>query len=260
MLGWQRCSAGNDVRLAMVFGWLGLAAVVGVQISYPLVSGDARAKLVVVTVLLGWLLSVGHALGTRGWRVASALVAITTGGGLLVEAMGAGTGFPFGGYTYGDALGPKLLGVPLIIPLAWTWMAWPAWLAAGRLTRHAMIRVGLAGLGLAAWDLFLDPQMVRERYWRWSYPSPTLPGVHDVPVGNHLGWLAVALAMMALLAATPAGTDRGRDAPMLALYLWTYYSSILAHAVFLQLPASALWGGLGMGLVAVPLTVRLIRR
>jgi uncharacterized membrane protein len=103
--------------------------------------------------------------------------------------------------------------------------------------------------------------MVRERYWRWAHPSRTLPGVHDVPAGNYLGWLAVALAMMALLAAVrPADVDRGRDAPMLALYLWTYYSSVLAHAVFLRLPASALWGGVGMGLVAVPLTVRLVRR
>jgi hypothetical protein len=53
-------------------------------------------------------------------------------------------------------------------------------------------------------------------------------------------------------------TVRGPDAPMLALYLWTYYSSVLAHAVFLGLPASAGWGALGMGLVAVPLTVRLM--
>ena len=224
-------------------------------------SGDARATLVVATVLLGWLLSVGHGLATRGWRTAAALVAITTGGGLLVEAVGVGTGFPFGEYSYGDALGPRLLGVPLVIPLAWTWMAWPAWLAAGVLARTAAVRVGLAGVGLAAWDLFLDPQMVRERYWRWAHPSPTLPGVDDVPVGNYLGWLAVALAMMALLAAIAPGiVERGRDAPMLALYLWTYYSSVLAHAVFLRLPASACWGGLGMGLVAVPLTVRMIRR
>ncbi len=34
---------------------------------------------------------------------------------------------------------------------------------------------------------------------------------------------------------------------MLALYLWTYASSVLAHAVFLGLPASAAWGALGMG-------------
>jgi putative membrane protein len=46
---------------------------------------------------------------------------------------------------------------------------------------------------------------------------------------------------------------------MLALYLWTYASSVLAHAVFLGLPASAAWGGLGMGAVAVPLAVRLSR-
>jgi uncharacterized membrane protein len=250
-----------------MFGWLGLAAVVGVQIAYPLVSGDTRATLVVVTVLLGWALSVGHALVTRGWRFAAILVAVSTGGGLAVEAIGVHTGFPFGAYAYGDALGPKLFGVPLVIALAWTWMAWPAWVVAAKLTGHAIARIGLAGLGLAAWDLFLDPQLVRERYWRWLHPSPSLPGVAEVPVSNYLGWLAVALVMMTLLAvATTAVTTPivtaaggGRDAPMLALYLWTYYSSVLAHAVFLRLPASALWGGIGMGLVAVPLTARLVR-
>ena len=46
---------------------------------------------------------------------------------------------------------------------------------------------------------------------------------------------------------------------MLALYLWTYYSSVLAHAVFLDLPASALWGGIAMGAVAVPVSVKLVR-
>jgi hypothetical protein len=43
------------------------------------------------------------------------------------------------------------------------------------------------------------------------------------------------------------------------LWFWTYASSVLAHAVFLGLPASAAWGGIGMGLVVVPLAVRLGR-
>jgi uncharacterized membrane protein len=153
---------------------------------------------------------------------------------------------------------PRLLGVPLIIPLAWTWMAWPAWLAAGGLVSPLAGRVLVAGVGLASWDLFLDPQMVAERYWVWSGSFHGLPGVPDVPVGNYVGWLLVALVMMALLYRVPA-TSRD-DAPMHALYLWTYCSSVLAHAVFLGLPWSALWGGLGMGLVAVPLGVRLWRR
>ncbi|HEX8629541.1 MAG TPA: carotenoid biosynthesis protein [Catenuloplanes sp.] len=248
--------------------WLLLAVLVLAQIGYPLTAGADRARLTVLTVVLGYLLSVGHALLTRGVRVAAALVVVTTGGGLAVEALGLATGFPFGGYDYSGQLGPKLLGVPLVIPLAWTWMAWPAWLAGVRLARRRAVRVVLAGVGLAAWDLFLDPQMVGEGYWTWVDPVPALPGVPSVPVGNYLGWLVVALAMMTVLAAAtgrsptaspgPAG-GTADDRPMYALYLWTYASSILAHAVFLDLPASAVWGGLAMAVVAVPLAVALIR-
>jgi uncharacterized membrane protein len=235
--------------------WLSLAALVLLQIGYPLVSGGTRAALVMVTVVVGFVLSVGHAFATRGARVAVLLVAVTCLGGLATEALGVATGLPFGPYDYGDALGPKLFGVPWVIPLAWTWMAWPAWLAAGVVTSSRVFRVLVAGVGLAAWDLFLDPQMVAERYWVWSGSFTGLPGVPDIPVQNYLGWLLVAVVMMACL---PAGD--GDDRPMYALYLWTYGSSVLAHAVFLGLPWSALWGGLGMGLVAVPLGVRLWRQ
>ena len=161
------------------------------------------------------------------------------------------------------ALGLRLGPVPLVIPLAWTWMAWPAWLAAVRLADRSLPRILAAGLGLAAWDLFLDPQMVGQGYWVWAHPSPALPGVAGIPVGNYLGWLVVAVVLMAGLA-TAAGDRVHRplpaDAPMLALYLWTYFSSVLAHLAFLSLPGSALWGGLGMGLVALPLCLRLWRR
>jgi putative membrane protein len=141
-------------------------------------------------------------------------------------------------------------------------MAWPAWLAAGRLTATRTTRVLLAGVGLAAWDLFLDPQMVAEQYWQWSDPRPSLPGVPDIPISNYAGWLGVAVVLMALFAAATSGSraDPADDAPMLALYLWTYASSVLAHAVFLGMPASAAWGALGMGLVALPLLWRLATR
>jgi putative membrane protein len=239
--------------------WASLAALVLVQIGYPLVHGAIRARFVVVIVLLGYGLSVAHAALTRGGRAAGALVLVTTAGGFAVEALGVASCVPFGCYRYGAALGPRPLGVSWVIPLAWTWMAWPAWLAAGRLVRRLPLRVPLAGLGLAAWDLFLDPQMVSEGYWTWSHPRPALPGVPGVPVGNYAGWLVVAVVMMAVLAAVPDVRRPGDDAPMLALYLWTYGSSVLAHAVFLDLPAAAAWGGVAMGLVAVPLGVRLWR-
>jgi uncharacterized membrane protein len=240
--------------------WALLGVLVLTQICYPLTSGGVRAGLTVATVLLGYLLSVSHALLTRGVRAAAALVGTATLGGFAVEAVGVATGFPFGTYVYSGQLGPKLLGVPLIIPLAWTWMAWPAWLAAVRLVRGRAARIGVAALGLAAWDLFLDPQMVAEGYWRWRSATPALPGVPGIPVGNYLGWLGFALVLMtafSLLFPERPGVD---DRPIMGLWVWTYASSVLAHAVFLGLPASAAWGGVVMGLVVVPLIVKLRRR
>ncbi|MGC4749593.1 carotenoid biosynthesis protein [Micromonospora sp. DT201] len=255
--------------------WTLLAVLVFAQICYPLTTGPTRAGLTVATVVLGWLLSVGHALLSRGPRVAAALVAVATGGGFAIEAIGVATGVPFGSYDYSGELGPKLAGVPLIIPLAWTWMAWPAWLAAVRLTGgngstagsgttagRWVGRIALATVGLAAWDLFLDPQMVAEGYWVWRDATGALPGLPGIPISNYLGWLLFAVLMMSALrplaGLAAEHTDR-RDHPMVALYLWTYFSSILAHAVFLDLPASALWGAAGMSVTAVPLAVALLR-
>ncbi|MFI5914952.1 carotenoid biosynthesis protein [Dactylosporangium sp. NPDC051541] len=249
--------------------WILFGALVLAEIGYPLTEGRARTALVVATVVLGYVISVAHAWLTRGRRTAVALILITTGGGFLVEAVGRATGYPFGDYDYTAALGPRLLGVPLAIPLAWTWMAWPAWTAAGRITTNRIAKIAVAGVGLAAWDLFLDPQMVSQGYWQWHTTTPALPGVPGIPLTNYLGWLIVATALMALLHITEKydkGESYGRreksepsDAPMHAMYLWTYASSILAHAVFLGLPASAAWGAAGMGLVAIPLAVRLWR-
>jgi carotene biosynthesis associated membrane protein len=231
-----------------------------VQIGYPLAGGRGRAALTVATVLLGYVLSVSHAVARRAGL---ALVGTATLGGFAVEAIGVHTGFPFGTYDYSGQLGPKLLGVPLIIPLAWTWMAWPAWLSAVRITGHRAGRIALAAAGLAAWDLFLDPQMVAEGYWTWRSPTPALPGLPGVPIGNYLGWLGFAVLLMAALSAAGGAKiddPRPGDAPILALWLWTYASSVLAHAVFLGLPASAAWGGVLMGAVVLPLVPRLVSR
>ena len=236
--------------------WALLGALVLVQIGYPLAGGRVRAGLTVATVVLGCLLSVGQAIHRRA---AIALISTATLGGFAVEAIGVATGFPFGTYDYSGQLGPKLLGVPLIIPLAWTWMAWPAWLAAIRITTSRIARIALAAAGLAAWDLFLDPQMVAEGYWTWRSPTPALPGVPGVPIGNYLGWLGFAILLMTALSIAGGhriDDPRPADAPILALWLWTYASSVLAHAVFLGLPASAAWGGVLMGAVVLPLLVR----
>jgi putative membrane protein len=233
---------------------LGVATVLA-QIAYPLVHGSSRNLLTVVTVCLFAAATVSHAWSSCGARATCLVLLVTLGLGWGAEVCGVHTGFPFGHYTYSDTLGARRWGVPLVVGLAWTMLAWPAALVARRVVAGFGARVVVGAWGLASWDLFLDPQMVAAGHWRWRHPSPHLPGVDSVPLTNYAGWLLVAalisLALQGLLRSRPVTDDR---AP-LVLFAWTYVSSVLALGVFLHLPAAAAWGALGMGLVALPLAL-----
>ncbi len=260
----RRGAAVRSPALASVPVALAAATVLS-QIAYPLVSGPARDRVTVASVVLFFATSVSHALLWRGPRFTFALVAVTAGGGLLVEAVGVATGIPFGAYAYADTLGPKALGVPVVIPLAWTMMAYPALLVGRRIAQGPVLGPVAAGAALASWDLFLDPQMVDAGHWTWAGGGG--PALLGIPVGNFLAWFVVAVAMMALLWRVPVpglpvvGADQRRralraDRVPFALYLWTYASSVLAHLAFFGLPGSALLGGVGMGAVVALFAAR----
>jgi len=236
---------------------LGVATVLA-QIAYPLTSGTARSGLSMLTVSLFFAASVTHALAWRGARFTAALLAVTTLGGLAVEAVGVGTGFPFGAYAYTDSLPPRILGVPWVIPLAWTMMAYPALIVGRRISASPRAGVLAAAAAFATWDLYLDPQMVDAGHWVWSGGGPALLGI---PLTNYAGWFLTGLVMMALLwrPFATASAPRIDDRLPTTLWLWTAIGSFVAHAVFLGLPGSAVAGGLGMGAVAVAF-VRALRR
>jgi carotene biosynthesis associated membrane protein len=243
--------ASLDARPAPRTVWLLIAAAVLVQIGYPLTPEAYRTPVTVLSVLVFATASVVDVIRLRGVRGASVLLAVGAGGGLLTEAVGVHTGFPFGSYAYGGTLGPELLGVPAVVPLAWVMMVWPALVVGQTLGRHPASVVGLAALALATWDVFLDPQMIDAGHWRWADPDPGLPLVPGVPLTNYAGWVLVAAAMTAVLHRV-LGPSHRPSGPAAALYLWAYGSSVLAHLAFFGRPGSALVGGVLMGLIAVP--------
>jgi putative membrane protein len=240
---------------------------------FPFTHGGTTTLTVVAVVLLT-ATAVTHAALTRGARQAALLVLVATGGGLVAEAVGVRTGLPFGSYDYTGTLGAELLGVPLVVPLAWTMMAYPALLVARRLAA-GRVAVALVGAwALTAWDVFLDPQMVDAGHWTWAHPRPSLPGVDGIPLSNFAGWFLVSLVLLAVLdRVLGAAPDHpgvqgvqtrpvggiGGDLVPLAVYLWTYVSSVMAHALFFGRPSVALVGAVVMGVVAVPLGVGLLR-
>ena len=231
--------------------WALVAAAVLVQIIYPLTPDGTRTPITVLSVLVFASASLTDVVRCHGPRGAGVLLLVAGGGGWLAEALGVHTGFPFGSYGYTGTLGPQLLGVPLVVPLAWVMMAWPALVVGRTLACRPATVAAVGAVALASWDVFLDPQMVDAGHWRWSAPEPGLPLVPGVPMTNYAGWLLVAAVMMALLNRALAPMV-GTSGPAAALYLWTYSSSTFAHIAFFGLPGSGVVGGLVMGLVAVP--------
>ncbi len=156
------------------------------------------------------------------------------------EALGSKTGFPFGAYDYTATLQPQLLGVPLLIPLAWLMMLPPAWAVAQRITGRTsgVVFVIVSAVAFTAWDLFLDPQMVKWGLWVWEDGG----AYFGIPLVNFAGWLFVS-GLITALARPPALPQK----PLIAIYALTWIIETVGQVVFWQLYGPAAFGFVGMG-------------
>lgn len=257
--------AAATATVAMLAGVAGVANVL-LQIAYPLVHGESRRLVTIWSVAAFAAFSHLHALATRGWRAAVALFVVFAGGGWVAEAIGSRGPLPFGNYEYSSTLGWQVLGVPVVVALAWSMMGWLALLAGRRVARNWWGRAGFGAAILTAWDLMLDPQMVRSGHWSWQRtPGPWL---HGIPLVNSVGWFAVAFLLLVILdrlvpldaLSTVSATDSApkralipsRDLAAWLMLLWTWFSETLGHLVFFGSPTVGLVGGLVLGVVLVP--------
>lgn len=225
------------------------------MVSVPIVTwlwGD-RAQL--QGIRLGVLLQAGAVVTatTPHWGGFHALT-IVLGVAVLAwsfEFIGSHTGIPFGAYHYTDRLRPQLGGVPVIIPLAWLMMLPPAWAVGEAVTQivspidgNRLVFVLASALAFTAWDLFLDPQMVKWGLWIWD--RPTAPGYFGIPWTNYAGWFVCAAVLTAILA--PARLPR---TPLVAIYGLTWFLETVGQIAFWQLPGPGIVGSLGMGLFLI---------
>ena len=232
--------AGAAARAALVC----LALMWLAQVVTPLFErGQRQVPTTVVVVLLAAAALCATAAAV-GWRRALLAAGAATAVGVAVEAVGTRTGLPFGEYRYTGALHPQVLGVPVVVALAWAGMGLPAWAVANRLVRPVAARIAVGAVALTGWDLFLDPQMVAEGYWVW----PGGGAYRGIPLSNFAGWLLVSAALMAVFAVT---APRAGSALAAATYLLMAVMEVLGFLLFFGDAVVALAGGL----VCVPLGV-----
>jgi uncharacterized membrane protein len=226
-----------------------LGALAGAQIVYGrrAMRGVAATRGIVGLMLAA---AVAEAVEARGPRRGGGTVAAAGAVGFATELVGVATGRPFGHYAYSGKLGPRVGRVPLLAAAAWAMMARPAWVVAGLLApRRRALRVALAAGALTAWDVFLDPRMVREGYWSW----PGGGRYEGIPASNFAGWLVTAAGVFAVCSLVDPGDDPALDGDgALALYAWTWIGETFANAVLWRRPVVAAAGGAAMGAFALP--------
>jgi putative membrane protein len=194
-----------------------------------------------------------HALLAYGARYAFTYLFVTVIFALFIESVGVKTGWPFGAYEYDSSLGHTIAGVPYVVPFAWVMMAHPVLIAARRVAGNWVFLYG--GYALAAWDLFLDPQMVAADRWRWTFDGAHVPFQPEIPLSNTFGWLLSGMALIAILHKVLPRDRRKSSASFGAVDLWltwTFFGGIVSNLFFFDRPGVAFFGGIAFGLFFLP--------
>jgi putative membrane protein len=101
--------------------------------------------------------------------------------GFFIEVIGVNTGLIFGDYSYGEALGLKVLSTPLLIGVNWLILVY----CTGVLLKYLKIKNSLifsliGAITLLGIDFLIEPVAIRFNYWSWSGG--------EIPLQNYLGW------------------------------------------------------------------------
>lgn len=180
------------------------------------------------------------------WRAILSLLAVSLFA-FAIEATGVTTGFPYGGFHYGDALGPLAFGlVPYLLPVSYAPLVIGAAAATYRGgSSRSVTWVLRSTVLLVLMDGVLDPGAAALGFWVW----PDGGAYHGVPASNYLGWLLSGALASALLITT--GGWGGRPPPGLldsaavAMAFWTgvavFEGLILPSALGTALFAFLLW-------------------
>lgn len=230
-----------------------LATAILLQITYPLIDGEALRLVTIAIVYWGAGAMLLHALLAYGLRYVFLYASFTFIYALTIEQVGVLTSWPFGEYSYSNDLGPFIFSVPFVVPFIWIMMAHPILVASRRVAGHWVFLYG--GVALAAWDLFLEPLMVSSKRWTWKVTGAHVPFQPEIPLSNAFGWLLTGMGLIAILHLILPRDRRKVGASYLAIdvyLIWILFSGIVGNLFFYHRLGIALFAGAIFGAVLTP--------
>lgn len=104
--------------------------------------------------------------------------------GFIAESLGVNFGLIFGTYSYGENLGYKLLGVPLMICVNWVLLIATSADIAKYISKNIIVSALIGSALLTGLDIILEVFAPRFDFWEFEN------GV--VPLQNYIGWFVTA--------------------------------------------------------------------
>ena len=102
--------------------------------------------------------------------------------GYLIEFIGVHTNFLFGNYVYGNALGYKLGGIPIIIGINWLAIVISSTSLIKRIKfiKNNFFIALISALLCTTMDYIIEPTAIKFDYWSWKN--------NIIPISNYVDW------------------------------------------------------------------------
>lgn len=135
-------------------------------------------------LLTNILLFINHQAFNRNFLFFAGLTFLV---GFLAEVVGVHTGWLFGEYAYGQALGLKLWNVPLLIGLNWVMLVYCTGAVARKWFKNFLGAAFTGATLMTLLDFLIEPVAMRYDFWTWQS--------NQIPVYNYACWFGLAFLL-----------------------------------------------------------------
>jgi bisanhydrobacterioruberin hydratase len=135
--------------------------------------------------------------------------------GFGAEWIGVHTGWLFGNYDYGTALGWKLDGIPVIIGINWLMLSIVCGELSASFLKNNYVRAIIGAVIMTCLDYLIEPVAINLGYWHWFEAN--------IPLSNYFGWFIIALPLQFLYQWSRSGNN--------PLAKWLFLSQVLFFIV-----------------------------
>ena len=111
--------------------------------------------------------------------------------GMAAELIGVNTGLLFGTYHYGENLGIKVFGVPILIGINWVVLTFLTALLSNRYIQNKWLAILCGSILMVALDFFIEPTAPIFDFWHWE-------GGYS-PFRNFVDWFVISLILQVIV-------------------------------------------------------------